>query len=443
MCVRLLFAFIGESNYYWAMPEKLLKQKPKEYSTIYVDMNSFFASVEQFYNPKLRGRPVAVATAHSSGGSIVAASIQAKRLGIKTGTKVAEARSKCPEIAIVHDSPNDYRAVHREIMDILHDTPCYVRAKSIDEAYLKVPSYMQTESETLALIKAIKANLFELYNEHILCSAGVASNVWLAKMASNSQKPNGLVVLTESSHYGFYKSLQLTDLTGINKRMARRLYAIGIYSATNFYDANWSFLRSKLGVNGGKWYLRMRGYEVDTEPVKANKSIGHQVTTMPRPPSTLVEVTTYINKISVTLGGRLRAKNLAASGIALHITYIDGNWWGNMFRKTLIFRSDHEIISLSKMLLKKLNVLSAPVRKVNISLFNLVDSRQTALHFDTIGQKHLSLSYAVDQINDKFGKNTIMPLRSFNAGHIDLNRVGFAGDLLREKTNPTDINNYH
>ena len=95
------------------------------------------------------------------------------------------------------------------------------------------------------------------------------------------------------------------------------------------------------------------------------------------------------------------------------------------------------------MLLKKLNVLSAPVRKVNISLFNLVDSRQTALHFDTIGQKHLSLSYAVDQINDKFGKNTIMPLRSFNAGHIDLNRVGFAGDLLREKTNPTDINNYH
>ena len=76
MCVRLLFAFIGESNYYWAMPEKLLKQKPKEYSTIYVDMNSFFASVEQFYNPKLRGRPVAVATAHSSGGSIVAASYQ-------------------------------------------------------------------------------------------------------------------------------------------------------------------------------------------------------------------------------------------------------------------------------------------------------------------------------------------------------------------------------
>lgn len=422
--------------------EKLLKQQPKEYSTIYVDMNSFFASVEQFYNPELRGRPIAVATAPSGGGSIVAASIQAKQFGIKTGTKVAEARSKCPEITIVHDSPNNYRAIHRQIMSILHDTPCYVRAKSIDEAYLKVPSYMQTKEAVLALVKDIKISLFSIYNEHILCSAGVASNVWLAKMGSNSQKPDGLVVLTKKDYQSFYEGLSLVHLTGINWRMARRLYAIGIDSPQAFYAASWKLLNNKLGVNGGKWYLRMRGYETDTEPVKANKSIGHQVTTMPNPPTMLVEVTTYINKISVTLGERLRSKDLAARGVAISISYIDGNWWGNMFRNTQIIRSDYEIIAISKMLLKKLDNLLAPVRKVSITLFNLVDDRQSVLPLDLVMHKYLSLSYAVDHINDKYGKNTIMPLRSYHAGHVDLNRVGFAGDLLREKANPTDKHHY-
>jgi DNA polymerase-4 len=424
------------------MPEKYLKQQPKEFSTIYIDMNSFFASVEQFYNPKLRGRPVAVATAQSSGGSIIAASIEAKRFGIKTGMKTAEARLKCPEITIVSDSPNNYRAIHRQIMAILHNTPCYVRPKSIDEAYLKVPSYMQTKNKVLTLIKAIKSSLFKHYNEYILCSVGVASNVWLAKMGSNSQKPNGLVVLTSRDYEAFYKTLKLTDLTGINKRMAERLYAIGIDSPTSFYGASWKFLHNKLGISGGKWYLRMRGYEVDAEPVKANKSISHQITTIPNPPSTLVEVTTYINKISINLGKRLRYNNLAAKGISLCIYYIDGNYWVNEFCNTQAIRSDYEIIMLSKMLLKKLTNLPRPVRKLTITLSNLLDDQQMTLPLNSAMHKYLSLSYAVDQINDKYGKNTIMPMRSFDAKHVDLNRVGFAGDLLQESANPTDNNNY-
>lgn len=423
-------------------PEELIRQQPKEYSTIYIDMNSFFASVEQFYNPKLRGRPVVVATAQSSGGSVVAASIEAKRFGIKTGTKVAEARSKCPEIVLVHDSPNSYRAIHREIMDILHNTPCYVRPKSIDEAYLKVPSYMQTKKEVLALIKAIKESLFERYSEHILCSVGVASNVWLSKMGSNRQKPNGLVLLTQKDYRGFYSHLSLVDLTGINWRMAKRLYTIGIDSPSAFFDASWKFLNTKLGVNGAKWYLRMRGFEVDTEPVKANKSIGHQITTMPNPPTTFVEITTYISKISVTLGRRLRKKSLAAQGLSLSIRYLNGAWWGKMFRNTFTYRSDYEILQLAKMLLKKQINFSEPVRKITITLFNLTNDRQLMLPSCRWEERTLQLAYAVDKINDKFGQNTIMPLRSFNTSHIDLNRVGFAGDLMRERANPTDTKHY-
>lgn len=222
-------------------PENLLKNQPIPYSTIFVDMNSFFASVEQFYNPELRGRPVGVSTAPSAGGSIVAASVEAKKYGIKTGTKVAEAQAMCPDIVVVHDSPNSYRDIHRQIMAILHTTPCYVRAKSIDEAYLKVPSYLQSRSGAIQLIAGIKQALNDLYGGHILCSAGVASNIWLAKMGSNNQKPDGLVILTKDRLADFYKSISLLDMTGINFRMARQLYNLNIQNPWQLYNTSWKF----------------------------------------------------------------------------------------------------------------------------------------------------------------------------------------------------------
>jgi len=423
-------------------PEDLLKNQPVEYSTMYVDMNSFFASVEQFYNPDLRGRAVAVSTAPSGGGSIVAASIEAKRSGIKTGTKVSEAYSLCPDVVVVHDSPNSYRKIHREIMEILHATPCYVRARSIDEAYLKVPSYLQTPEGVESLVMAIKSQLFRRYGDSILCSIGVASNIWLAKMASNAQKPNGKVILTRSDLEKFYKTLCLIDLTGINFRMARRLYDIGVQSPHDLYLSSWRFLLKKLGVNGGKWYLRMRGFEVDADEIKANKSISHQITTMPNPPTKLVEITTYTTKIASNLGKRLRTKQLAATGIAIFIKFNNGQWWANGYAKTSMFTSDMEIINLSKMLLKKLHYMPDSVRKISITLFNLTEDRQVAMDLGYDSSAGLALSRAIDLINDRFGRGTIMPLRSFYASHVDLNRVGFAGDLIREKSNPTDKKHY-
>lgn len=423
-------------------PEDLLRNQPVEYSTMYVDMNSFFASVEQFYDPNLRGRAVAVSTSPSGGGSIVAASIEAKKSGIKTGTKVSEAYKLCPEVIIVHDSPNSYREIHREIMHILHATPCYVRAKSIDEAYLKIPSYMQTPKDIENLVFRIKDQLFKRYGDSILCSIGVASNIWLAKMASNSQKPDGKVILDRPQLEDFYQGLCLTDLTGINVRMARRLYDLGIQTPFDLYISSWRFLSKKLGVNGGKWYLRMRGFEVDHGTISANKSISHQITTMPNPPTSLVEITTYVNKIAVTLGRRLRRKQLSATGMAIFIKFNDGHWWVNGYKRTSMFSLDTEIINLSKMLLKKLNYLPDSVRKINISLLNLVEDRQTSINFDSSTTGKLALSRAIDSINDQFGRGTIMPLRSFYAEHVNLNRVGFAGDLIRERSNPTDSNHF-
>jgi nucleotidyltransferase/DNA polymerase involved in DNA repair len=224
--------------------------------------------------------------------------------------------------------------------------------------------------------------------------------------------------------------------------MARRLYAMGIQNPHDFYMASWRLLSKSLGINGGKWYLRLRGFEVDTEEIKASKSVSHQITTMPNPPTKLVEITTYTNKIATNLGKRLRSKELAATGIAIFVRFNNGQWWANGYKRVSVFRSDHEIIKLSQMLLKKLYTLPDSVRKISITLFNLVEDRQLAIELGDFLSRHLAVSRATDLINDRFGAGTIMPLRSFYAAHINLNRVGFAGDLIREKSNPTDKNHF-
>lgn len=423
-------------------PELRLKQQPVPFSTMFIDMDSFFASVEQYYDPKLRGKPVGVATGQSNGASIIAASIEAKRHGVRGGVRVGDARAKCPDLVVVHDSPNSYRAIHRQIMDILQATPCYVRAKSIDEAYLLIPSYMRTRVEVVGLAKAIIQSIYNLYGEHIGCSIGVASNIWLAKMGSNFDKPKGLVVLGQADLEDFYKQLTLLALTGINTRMARRLYAMGIESPHDLYMASAGYLRRNLGVNGEKWYLRVRGFEVDYDPVAANKSISHQITTVPNSPTNTDELMAFINKIGVTLGNRLRTKSLRAQGMFIGLNFMDHSRWGNVAAHTQAFRSDYQINKLARTLLSKLVAVHSPVKKIYMTLFDLSDELQLALPLEPEAIKYENLAEAVDAINDRYGKNTLMPLRSFFAGYADLNRVGFAGDLIRETTNPTDKNHY-
>ena len=124
------------------------------------------------------------------------------------------------------------------------------------------------------LSKAIKSSIYNLYNEHIYCSIGIASNIWLAKMAASYNKPNGLVCLTKSELAKFYGCLKLTDFTGIGSRMALQLYSKSIFTPSDLYNSSWRCLSTHFGVNGQKWYLRLRGYEVDKLPIIERKSLG-------------------------------------------------------------------------------------------------------------------------------------------------------------------------
>jgi len=420
--------------------EKLITQltKPKPYSTLYIDMDSFFASVEQFYNPKLRGKPVGVATGTTIGASIVAASIEAKRMGVRGGVKVENARRMCPGIVVVSDSPHSYRAIHRQIMAVLQATPCMVEAKSIDEAVLRIPHYMQNSNDIFALIKAIKANLYKMYNEHIYCSIGVSSNMWLAKMAASYKKPNG-VYIVHNKLEEFYTDHSLLDLTGINYRMRRRLYAIGILSPFDLYCASRLFLRRSLGVEGEKWYFRMRGYEVDKRPLVKQRSLSHQVTTIPDYPDNLDKITTYLLKISDVLGRRLRDKHLKARSVYLNIRLESNNYQMSEFKNVTEFNDSLVLSNYLKMLLKKLEIKERVI-KITVGVGKVSESWQ--LDFDTyLHQKKANTMYAaIDKISQKYNKaELVRSLGLNNSDFIDLERVGFAGDIIRETS---DLANY-
>lgn len=231
---------------------------------MYVDMNSFFASCEQQLRPELRGRPVGVTAGDKYYSVIVAPSIEAKKYGVKTGMRVNECRHLCPGLAAVPARPVEYRKAHVAIMSVLKRYCDDVLAKSIDEAAMNLTSYRFVYKDLPALARRVKDDLRREVGEFVKCSIGIAPNTFLAKLATDMQKPDGLVELTPENLDDRLASLCLTDLPGIGSRNARRLELMGIKTPLQMRHTSQSLLRKAFGgVVGYYWHCRLNFAEVD------------------------------------------------------------------------------------------------------------------------------------------------------------------------------------
>ncbi|HWO91972.1 MAG TPA: hypothetical protein VNP53_08390 [Methylomirabilota bacterium] len=247
-------------------------------TTLVVDLNCAFASIEQQHDPALRGRPLAIAAYATDAATIVSASREARDLGIKTGMRVFEAKAIFPSIAIKEPNPPRYRTVSDKLVEVMRRHSPDVLRMSIDEASLNLvgtPDLVRLGPEGVA--RAIKVALRLEAGECITCSVGVSTSIWMAKQASNLNKRDGLERIDHTNLVTVFERLRLTDLSGIAEASARRLLRAGIHTPLEFLTATADRLRlaGMQRAVADMWLRRLRGFEVGAFEGPARKSYSH------------------------------------------------------------------------------------------------------------------------------------------------------------------------
>lgn len=386
---------------------------------LFFDLNSYFASVEQQENPALRGRPVAVVPMKTDSTCAIAASYEAKAYGVKTGTKIYEAKKMCPGLICVEARHKIYTDCHHRIFAELENHIPVTKVCSIDEGACRLLGREQRPDNARALAGRIKQGIWQNVGSHINCSIGIAPNRFLAKVASDMEKPNGLTILTPDKLPAALFALKLTDLPGINVNMERRLNRAGIYSVRQFYELAPKQARSIWGsVNGERFWYALHGYDFEeAEPQK--RVIGHSRVLDPatRAPDRAFTIT---QRLTVKAASRLRRYNLYAGEFALKTRTTQGEKWGSALRLKEPAHDNFTFLAalqdLWNLMLAELPHRDLRLHKTSIALYNLCEVQNiTPDLFSYTGtaqtaQKHAknnALSEAMDKINNRYGQTAL------------------------------------
>lgn len=392
---------------------------------MHIDLNSCFATVEQQAHPHLRGKPIVIAAYPTNGGCILASSIEAKKLGIKTGMRVYEAKQIYPNVVICDTDPIMVRDVHSKFMKIFQDYSPKVIPKSIDEAIIDFSPVLSKTTDLIAIGNEIKNRIRKEIGDWISCNIGIATNRFLAKLASSLHKPNGLDLIDYKNLKQVYSSIKLTDLHGISIHFEFRLNANGINSPLDFFQAEANFLKKNVfqSIIGYYWHLRLHGWEID-DFESTRKSFGQEYSLKEKTedPEKLKKI---IMKLCEKMGRRLRQSNQAASGIHLGILYHDYSFWHKgkkLHRSISSTKNIFEEIMILFFLQQKIGIVS----KISISCFSLSQNNNLQLALIDLGEeKNNKISEALDVINNRFGEFTIAPAIMMKMKDTVIDRIAF------------------
>ena len=414
------------------LPNALIALPPRPLRWLFLDLNSYFASVEQQLQPSLRGRPVIVAPVGSDTTVAIAASIEAKRYGIGTGTPVWKAKQRCPEIIVTPARHERYVAFHDAIVaEIWRHIPV-TRVCSIDEVACRLLDNENDRSSAEALARRIKAGIRRNVGERLTSSVGIAPNRLLAKLASDLQKPDGLVVFEESDLPHALYPLALREIVGIGAKMERRLARAGINDirqlcARRPRDAGQAWG----GTNGDRlWYL-LHGFDLPEKPTQS-RSIGHSHVLSPgnRGPE---PVRLTARRLALKAASRLRRKSYRARLLVLHARFEDDKSTWRSAIKLPATQDSFVILAHLAPLFDRLRGVCAGrgggfrIRMVGVTLCEIEPERgeqgtlfgyldaSDPLARETRG---LALSRALDHLNRRFGRNAVS-VGSLGGGRID------------------------
>jgi DNA polymerase-4 len=410
---------------------------------LFVDLNSYFASVEQQVRPELRGRPVGVVPMMADTTCCIAASYEAKAFGVRTGTIVADAKRMCPEIVLVEGRHELYTEYHHRIVEAVESCVPVTAVCSIDEMACRLIGRERPLLNAIDLGMRVKTTIRQRVGEMLRSSVGLATNRFLAKVASDMEKPDGLVALPLDILPEALRQLTLRDLPGIGARTEKRLNEKGILTMDDLLALD----REQAGeIWGSVWGERLfhwlRGEDFDSTEAEHQKSIGHSHVLAPEM-RTAEKAWAVAHKLLHKAAMRLRAADLWASNIGLAIGFavprsqntpvsrfgVPARGWHSELR--LSECQDNQTLIAALRRLWDSRPSGAPYQHpyfIGVRLHNLVpDSLHTLALFDGLEdeQSRTRLNAAMDQINDKYGMSTLAPAAMLAAYKAAPTRIAF------------------
>lgn len=393
--------------------------------SLLLDMNSYFASVEQQMRPELRGRPVAVVPVMADTTCCIAASYEAKKFGIKTGTRVRDAKRMCRKLQVIEARPRLYIEVHHQIVKAVESCIPVSAVLSIDEMECRLWDNERTVDDAVRLAKQIKAVLLRDVGEFLRCSIGLAPNRMLAKVAADWQKPDGLTVILEEELPRRLFELPLRAFPGIGPRMEQRLLKAGITTTQQFCEQTPQQLAKVWGSKllGDVWWRRLRGEDLQDPPTH-RRTIGHSHVLPPELRND-VDAKAVLLRLLDKAAMRLRGIGYWAGAISLRIDFLDRRLgfhpdqhegrdgvpsynspsWESHCR--LIHCQDTTTLIRAASKLWNEKPPGTPL-KVGITLSDLISGHNVARPLFEEDRKLNALSAALDELKQRFGPQSVI-----------------------------------
>jgi DNA polymerase IV len=384
---------------------------------LYVDFNSYFASVEQQVRPELRGKPVAVVPMIADTTCAIAASVEAKRFGVKTLTNVADAKRLCPEIVLVESRPALYVEFHQRAKTVVESVAPITAVNSIDEMWISLNGRDQPRPAAEKLALEIKYRLRHQLGECITASIGIAPNSFLAKTASDMVKPDGLVVIELADLPHALKPLRLNHFVGIGRKMLQRLNDHGINTTPELLAADAAKLRAIWGgIEGERFWQKLRGEDVSARETKTS-SISHSHVIGPAHRSH-AHAQAVLSRLTQKAAMRLRDIDMVASDVSLYLKLRGGEKRKAHRRVDATDRTTtllEAVQALYDSLMADRSVRNNTPMAVGMAFSGFTPREGQSLSLFDQAPNTEKLDRVVDQLNLRYGKNTLFWGGAFNA----------------------------